>query len=331
MSILFFGGEMGAFVPSDSSSEEDTTSGSYDSGFARNSLEITGASSYVDSVGFTLTADLWIRFDVIQGGSSSNTAAKAPIVVGLNGSGTEVVRLTGDFQTAGGSITWQFQYLLSGTWTNLGSSFVTSTARQTFDIHLVVNSGSGSVEIFCSGTSRASGSADLSGISGIAKLRAYGRNVLGAATVSVSQVVVASEPTIDMRVGTIVMTGQGATHTFDTGGFANIDEGVYSDADFIQSGTAAQIELFTGTPVPSFTGYTIRALALTARANYSGSAPTKFRFVLRSAGTNYTSADQTLTFGNGAFCKVWETNPATSAAFNSSEISALQYGVESRT
>jgi hypothetical protein len=55
------------------------------------------------------------------------------------------------------------------------------------------------------------------------------------------------------------------------------------------------------------------------------------QLALRSAGTTYFSATKALDFGYGAFGNVWETNPATSAAFLSSEIAALEYGVKSIT
>jgi hypothetical protein len=183
-----------------------------------------------------------------------------------------------------------------------------------------------------SGTLRITASVNLSTLTGIAKVRAWGINRGINGPVDYTQFVLATETTIGMRVGTIYMSGQGVTHTFDTGGYANIDELVYSDADFVQSGTAGQIELFTGTPVPSFTGYSIRALALTARAKSDGSAPAHFRFQLRSGGVTYDNgSDLALDFGYGNYCAVWETNPATSAAFQPSEISALQYGVKSVT
>jgi hypothetical protein len=334
VSILAFGGEMGFFIPSDASSIETTADvGStqpYNSSFARCGSKAHGPAAYLESTAVAAQADLWTHFDIVQSAATpSSTIVK--LVEFIDGGGIERVRLTGSYLNTGG--TWQMERWTGSAWVSVGNFVASSSVLQTIDIHIVSNTASGSIKLYVAGTKRIdSGTVDLSAFSGITKIRCWGVTRGISSDIGYSQIVLASESTVGMRVGTIVMTGQGNTHSFDTGGFANIDETVYSDADFIQSGTAAQIEQFTGTAVPSFTGYSIRALALTARAKTSGSAPTKMRFSLRSAGTDYLSgSDITLDAGYGAFCAVWETNPATSAAFLSSEIAALQYGVKSVT
>lgn len=329
MSFLAFGGEMGFFKPSDASAIE--VASNFSPAFARVCTDASQGASYNDSATFTATADIWIHCEVAQFGSTTTTSTKRALVVLLDGSGVEQFQVTADYAASGGTLNWQLQYKVAGVWTNAGAAFATSVARQTLDIHVVCNSASGSFDVYVSGTQRAaSGTLDLSGITGIAGVRGRGSSRVGGDDVGLSQVIVADESTIGMKLGTIVMTGQGTTHTFTTGGYANIDEAVYSDVDYIQSDTAAQTELFTGTPIPNFTGYKIRAVGVTARAKQSGTGPTKMRLCLRSAGTTYDNgSDITLDFGYGAFCAVWNTNPATSAAFLSTEIASLEYGVKS--
>lgn len=316
MSILAFGGEMGFFIPSDSGVIEDALDSAHDSAFARGSTGSFTQLSYGETVHVGAQTDFWFGGDY-----KHRIGSPGDYLNFINSAGTAVVRLymSGSLTT----FTLQPQYLLSSVWTNLGTAItINQSTRQTYDIHVDVTNGT--FDLYLAGTNRISASVTLSGISDIAYVRCG-----SCAESRWSQVVMATESTIGFRVGTIVMTGQGTTHTFATGGFANIDELAYSDADFINSDTAAQVELFTGTPVPTFTGYKIRALAVTARAKKGGSGPTQIQLALRSAGTTYFSASKSLDVAYGAFCNVWETNPATSAAFLSTEISALEYGVKS--
>lgn len=328
MSILAFGGEMGFFLPSDGGAFE-ITSGNHDPTFARCASRSNSIASYLDTPNVGAQANFWLHCETIINGYNYTSSQTRSIEL-LDSGGIAQLRITVCYNA---TVTWTVDKWSGTAWITL-KSITASETRQVVDLHVVSNTSSGSIDLYLSGTKRLStGTVDLSGLSGVAQCRMWGYSPsYGNAYQDYSQVVLATETTIGMRVGTLVMTGQGTTHTFDTGGFANVDEIAYSDADFIQSGTAAQVELFTATPVPSFTGYSIRALALTARAKSDGSAPTKFRFQLRSAGTTYDNgADLSLDFGYGNFCAVWLTNPATSAAFQASEISALQYGVKSVT
>lgn len=333
MSILAFGGEMGFFLPSDSNSLEATSSGKYNGSFARCTTAIFGGSAYSDSPAITAQSNFWLHCDVFQDSGVTSLTTQSPIIELLDSGGISVLRLTCSWLSSGSSGTWQIEHWNGTSWTALGNCTAAPGALQTIDIHVVSNTASGSMDFYMAGTKRiASGTLNLSTTTGITKVRTWGTTRGIRNDTWVSQMVLASESTIGMCVGTIYMSGQGVTHTFDVGGFANIDEIAYSDADFDKSGTAGQIELFAGTSVFNFSGYSIRALALTLRGKTDGSAPTKFRFQLRSGGVVYDNgADLTLDFGYGNFCAVWENNPATSARFQPSEISALQYGLKSVT
>jgi hypothetical protein len=288
----------------------------------------------VDTPALSAQSNFWFHFDVLQDSGSTSSATLVRLVEFLDSGGIARVRLTASWLSAGNDGTLQLETSPDGsTWTARGNCNAAAGSRQTMDVHIVSNTASGSVDLYLGGTHRVtSGTVDLSGLTGITKARMWGLSRGIGVNACYSQVIMATETTIGMRVGTIYMSGQGSTHTFDTGGYANVDEIAYSDADFDQSGTAGQVELFTGTSVFNLTGYTPRAIALTARAKTDGTAPTKFRFQLRSGGVTYDNgADLSLDFGYGNYCAVWETNPATSAAFQPSEISALQYGLKSVT
>jgi len=332
VTILAFGGEMGFFLPSDSNGIEDTGGGRYNSSFARCTTRTNSGSSYLETPNVGTQADLWFHVDIRQTSPITSSSTLVRAIEFFDSGGIAQLRLTVSWLSSGADGVWQLEHWNGTSWTAIGSCNAQPDALQTLDIHIVSDTSSGSVDLYIAGTHRITSSVDLSTLTGIQKARCWAFTRGIGTNCYYSQVILATESTIGMRVGTIYMSGQGATHTFDTGGFANIDETFYSDADFDQSGTAGQIELFTGTAVPSFTGYTIKALALTARAKTDGTAPTKFRFQLKSGASTYDNgSDLSLDFGYGNFCAVWETNPATSAAFQASEISALQYGVKSVT
>jgi hypothetical protein len=332
VTILAFGGEMGFFLPSDSNAAESTANGYYNGSFARGYTGAHGPASYIDTPALSAQANLWFHLDIQQTSPVTSSPTLVRLIEFLDSGGIAQLRLTGSWLSAGGDGVWQMEHWTGTAWSALGSCNAAASSLQTLDIHIVSNTSSGSVNLYMSGTLRITESVNLSTLSGITKARCWGISRGISSTIAYSQMVLATVSTIGMQVGTIYMSGQGTTHTFDTGGYTNVDELVTSDVDFIQSGTAGQIELFTGTSIPSFTGYSIKALAITARAKSDGSAPAHFRFQLRSAGATYDNgADLSLDFGYGNYCAVWETNPATSAAFQPSEISALQYGVKSVT
>lgn len=329
MSILAFGGEMGFFVPSDAKATEDATAGGFDSSFARCATEVGNGASYAETPDIAAQTDVWFHAEGIYTGGVVNVTTT--IFEWLNASGLARVRMV--WARSSGVETLYLQYWNGLAWVDAGTPFTLDfDVRQNIDLHAVVNSASGSLDLYVEGTQRmSSGAIDLSGIASLKKVHCTGMGTSVDRPFSWSQIIIATETTIGMRVGTIVMTGQGATHTFTTGGFGNIDETIHNDAGLWNSATNDQVELCTGTPVPSFTGYVIRAIGIYARAKKSGSGPAQMQLALRSAGTTYFSATKALDFAYGAIGNVWETNPATGVAFLGSAIASLEYGVKSIT
>lgn len=331
MTTLFMGGEMGAFIPSDSSAIEGTgtlSSGSYDSAFARCWVGGYGSASYIESAAFTETADIWIHFEIAQHSPTSSSTLRTVCTM-VNGSGTEVFRLQSDNPFGGATATYQLQYWNGAAWTNLGSSFTATFHLQVIDIHLVANSVSGSGTVYFSGTQRSTGSADLSSIAGVAQFRGYGKTVGIGAQTGFSQVICSTTSTIGGRLFTVPVTGAGSDSAW-TGTYANIDEVTYSDADFINSASANQVSTFAVT-APTLTGYVVQAVAVTARAKKGAAGPANLQLALRSSGTNYFSSSKALDAGYKAFVNIWDTDPATSAAWVNSAVSTLQPGVKSIT
>lgn len=328
MSILFAGGEIGAFVPATADVHEDTgaISGTigFDSAFARCCILAKGANDYCESADFGTGADLWCHLDLGVWGNAFGSTENARFRW-CDGSGTEVIRL---IQVTSTDLL-RLDYWNGTTWVSAGSITVELVGtRQTIDLHAVVNSASGSLKLYLSGTERiTSGSIDLSGIASLGKIRGYGATNNHYSFFS--QIIVADEPTIGLRLFTVPVSGAGATSSW-TGAYTEIDEIVYADADFINSASANQVSTFAAT-VPSLTGYQTKAVAVTARAKCGASGPQNIQMVLRSSGTDYFSSSKALDAGYRAFCNVWDTDPATSSAWVNTAVSSAQPGAKSIT
>lgn len=317
MTLLFGGGEMGGFVPSDASAIEDTTgSGArWDSGFTRCGLAIFSSSSYADSFEFAGQTDIWIHGEIYNAGVSG----ALPFLGLLNASGTEVYQIQPLGSGAVNAFIWQMRRWNGSAFVDHGSTVTVSDARQTYDLH--VDIANDTVKLYLSGTLRLTASGtDLSAMTDIAqiRLRSSGQSIH-------SQVAASTTSTVGGRLMTAVATATGATDQW-TSSYASVDEISYSDSDFIFSDTAAQVEMMTVTPVGSLTGYSIAGWIVTARANTSGAGPQNIQMAVRSGSTNYFTSSMALDAGYGAFCGVWETDPGTTLAWTTT---APQVGVKS--
>lgn len=327
MTILYAGGEMGSVVPSDSNVYESTFSGAaYDSNFARAYLRCTGSTAYGTAALASAEDDLWVHFELFQSNATSSASLRT-VCEWLDGSGVAKFRL----QTSMTSDLWELHYHNGSAWVALGSQFTADGGtRQTIDIHFVCNSASGSVNMYLSGTNRLnSGTVNLSSITGIKTMKMYGNTVSINGDYAFSQILMATgETTIGKRVMTLYPSGAGATDQW-TNSYTAIDETTYSDADFIFAESANLVEVFAGTAQGSMTGYSVRAIAVTARANTDGIGPENIQLAVRTGSTNYFSSSQALDVAMGAHYAIWETNPNTTIDWTTSDISSLQFGVKS--
>lgn len=320
---------MGSFLPSDGNVSEDTNNGGqYDTSFSRCALECDMNSSYAESPSIASLTTAWIHFALMRQGTVGSHSTQT-VFEWLNESGSARIRIRVDHSTQALTL----QYWNGSAWTTAGSSITLNlSVVQHIDLNVVCNSASGYATLYVSGTQRiTSGTIDLSGTTALDKIRLYGTDNAGVVgyPLNWSQVIVADEPTVGWRLKTIAPTGAGATTSW-TGGYTEIDEAVYSDADFINSSVADQVELFAhGTTIPD--GYSVQGIVVTARAKRGVTGPQNLQLALRSSGTTYFSSSKALDVGYSAYLNVWETDPATSAAFTTSAITSLQFGVKSIT
>lgn len=320
MTIYFAGGELGAFIPSDSSSKERTETAFRNTSFSRAAL-YAAAAGYNESATFTALTEIWAHVELAQESYITGTVNSFTL---RTGAGVDAIKLVYDR----GADTLALQYWNGASYTTVGSiGIAIEDSHHDIDVHAIVNSASGSVVLYVSGTERInSGAINLSGTASITTVRSY-----GAANAPVfSQVIVANEPTIGWRLMTYYPSGAGSDSSW-TGTYASIDETVTSDADFISSSVADQVSMFAGTYQSTVTGYVPRAVVVTARAKKGASGPSQLQLALRVSGTNYFSSSKSLAVSYGAIVNVWETSPATTVDWTSAELTGLQFGVKSIT
>jgi hypothetical protein len=316
--ILFMGGEMPSFLPSDSGSIE-TSSGSfssYDSAFCRCCVRTeSGATDWVESEAWTGVTALYCHAEFQRAtiGSGYNT----PIITFRSGT-TDYVRLK--MYTSG---VLALEYLnASSVWTEAARDTFLNN-RQTIDLY--VNVSTGILRLYVAGTLRLEATGlSLGHIASLDRLRLNSNYYM-----LWSQVVVATVPTIGGRLFTVPLSGAGSTSSW-TGDYSMIDEIPYSDADFVSSASVNQVSTFA-VAAPSLTGYVIQAVGIYARARCGVGGPQNLQLAVRSAGTNYFSASKALSIGYTPRGNIWETNPATSAAWATTAISSLEPGVKSIT
>lgn len=311
------GSEDVSFLPLDSDSYCDT--GQVDTSFARASMQATG-SSHHESLDIGAPDDFWCHFDFSPDLPAHASTYREMITFRTSG-GTDVFRVQ---HIATGC---RMQALIAAVWTTVGSvasAALSSGDRQTFDLHIEGNSATGNATLYIAGVERITAtSVDLSAVTTIDNIRGYSTG----SKPCLSQVVVSDEPTIGGRLLTRYPNGAGADTAW-VGDYTAVDEITNSDADFINSGTATQVETFTQTG-PAITGYIPRAVGVYVRARRGAGGPQNLQLALRSAGTNYFSGNKALGLGYNIYGHIWETNPATSADWLSTAIDALQPGVKS--
>lgn len=317
MTVYFMGGEVGSFTPADSQSYEGNSGAApeYDASFCRTAMTSNGGSTSSTSVEFSLPDEFWFHADIADAFNLTSSFKYFTFKT----SSTDVLRL--GYNSSGMKV----QALISAVWTDVVPLTTVSmtNARQTVDMHVTGNSGTGEIALYIAGVKRDEQTANLTAVTGIETVRIGPGSTYGG-----SQFVIADEPTIGWRLMTYVPTGAGATGDW-TGDYSAIDEKPNNDAEFMNSGTANQVELCTTTPVGSITGYTPRAVGVYCRARCGAGGPQNLQLALRSSGTTYFSGDKALDVGYASMGHIWNTDPATSAAFLAAAIATLQPGVKS--
>lgn len=142
-----------------------------------------------------------------------------------------------------------------------------------------------------------------------------------------SQIVVADEPTIGMKVYTRPPTGNGGVQEF-TGGYAAIDEVTVDSSDSISTPTSARSS-FTRAALTLSGTQTIRAVSVSSHGNSFTDTLASIKNFLRIGSTNYDGDTIDLSMGNTKVMTVWNVDPSTGVKWDDTLVkgTTIEFGV----
>lgn len=327
MAIYAVGGEADTFYPvSGQTYAHSTTAGRFVSNASRGALVVTQGTSELNLDFNGNVTEAWIHMYLYQEAVAGNVDGWIQIDK-LDGSEAFRINLNSDG-------TWDVEAYRGSTWVNLfttGSSQLTNSAGA-FDLYIRVNSSTGEATLYKDGVSQGtfSGNTSIDNAS-FGRLHFFGQTG-GANELFVSQVIVSNESTIGWVLATLAPDGNGA-NTGWTGSFTDIDEFILDTNDYIEAIATNVIETSTVSNInAAYSTYNVKAVAVGVRAsNDSGSVISDIQAALRVGSTNYFSPNLGLPKDGTDYSRyyIWETNPATSAAWAQAAVNSLEAGVRS--
>lgn len=320
MTIYFAGNQITDFIANVNASEI-TTAGYFDSSWVSNAINHNnrGNPPLLSPVFGSLT-EFWGHFEQRCG----NQDANVPFYILYDDTGANKIRL----MTSGNSATVYIQTWNGTAWVTQATSASAASinALHQVDCHVTIDGASSLVEIYINKVLAVAWTGTLSGnIGQIGHI-----NTDNGAAYGFSQSIVADEPTLWFKYRLTLPTANSATNTAFTGDYTAVDEAILSDADFITSGTANQVETYTAA-ARAFTGYTVKAVILNYRALRDTTGPQNIQGALRIGGTNYFTANRSLTLAYSNFREYYPTNPATGIDWTPGGAgdATLEFGVKS--
>jgi hypothetical protein len=318
---LYFGNEMDAFIPSDTSVIEVTTANTFDATYTRCSI-VTLINQNFKSIQFpSQTGGVYFNFCLSYGPTGSQESALFDV---LDSSGTTVFQMTG-FRNSGGSFLAKMYYFNGASLVAIGNGATVAFNLQYFTIYL--NKATGTATMYVGGSQQDTGTVgSFASINNFAQvLHQSGTNGQPAYW---SQCFASVSPTIGQRLYTLVEDTNGAAQDW-TGDVTDVNELVVNDATGITSGSVNQVSTYLKSGLS--TSGVILGIGTSARFNVGATGPQNIQNVLRVGGTNYTSPSTLGTTGFAPAQYMWMTNPATSTSWTNVAANGVEWGVKSIT
>jgi hypothetical protein len=323
---LYFGGEMDAFLPSDSSVVETTTGGTYDATYSRCSIVVSQGSS-LKSIQFpSQTGGVYFNFCVFY---QPNINASAPneIFYILDNTGAVVFKVSFLFNGLYVYLVRMYYYNGSG-YTQIGNGVnVGYLTLNYFTIY--VNKTTGTATLYVGGSQQDTGTVgSFPSITNFAQAQYYNQPSVVNVSIYWSQLFASISPTLGQRLYTLVEDTNGAAQDW-TGAVTDINELVFNDATGITSASVNQVSTYYKNGLS--TSGVVLGIGTSARFNIGATGPQNIQNVLRVSGTNYTSPSTLGTTGFAPAQYMWMTNPATSTAWTNATANTIEWGVKSIT
>ncbi len=232
---------------------------------------------------------------------------------------------------------WRLDTRDGGGWVTRVSSLTSVPGNNVLTkitIKLVLHATTGEFTVWVGDTEVGSFIGDTIGDTGattVDKIRFTSSDSDGANATFISEVVIADEQTINMRVATLVPEGDGNQVDW-VNGFAAVDELINSASDSIQSASANEVELMTLTDYAGSTDMVVRTVFVSAKAIRGASGPQNLQLAVREGATDGFSANKALTEVYTTFKNSFTVNPDTGpAAWTLPELDTMEAGVKSIT
>lgn len=321
--VLFAGGEESDFIFTGTRPQISTSSSYRDTQYSRLAIGPYDYA-YMKTHPFTPTTTFWSHFSH----KSDSSTSGVNWVVFADNSGTQRLFIEID---DGGTTTAVHIYKVNaaGTETLLATSTELITMNSIGDFDVFVDySVTGRVSFYENGKLIVDYTGDITtdGQTQLAQLW-----FTKAATASYydsyyTQVIVATTDTRNAHLITLEPDAVGNAMNW-AGAFTDIDETGLDHSDNISSDVTGELAQFT-VPVPLPTGsYSAIAFVQNAWIRRSATGPQNVRFLVRTGGADYTSADVTLDTAYGFHSQIWNLNPAISANWTTGAINAAGFNM----
>lgn len=322
--ILFAGGEVGAFQPSSNAAGEQTFGGSYDPNYARCSLlpggATAGAGEYLLSGSWAAqAAGIWLHWmqyyvhSTIYSGTDhcisfyDNTDTEQ-FYVAMKGT----VNLVSDIMSI--SLFYSDNVQVGQTISIPGLNLTQ------LDLHITPTAAT----LYVGGGQRTTGLKAMANVANITHFRLR----QSPYTPYYSELIVADQPTVSMRLQTLPITANGDIQDW-TGNYTDINEIVYDDGHFISTTVANDVSTYA--QATTLQSDNILAIVVTARAVTNGLAPQNLELAIElGAGTSpYFSPSFLQGVGYQGNYYVWNVNPNGNVPWTRNVVQVMLYGVKS--
>lgn len=335
MTVLHIGHEAESFteILGSSATYVGTDPNAWDADYSRASINLTAAVTRTNAAKLVLSSPLaegWVQFRLTKSGGSGSTgvlmaaytADDASTLFDINVTGSSTSLYT--FQTRGAtSDTARTAISPTTSIPSATGSFIT--------VHWQAVSGGMLIELFVDGVLISTATVSNAYLNGksVGIFRFGGPR--SADRIHLSELIVADEDPRGWRVATLVPNAAGATSEW-LGSYADVDEAIADDADFISSGTPNQVQLMGMSNLSiAAQNMEVRAVAVSGRARRGTTGPQNLQTGIRTGGVNTFSSNLPgiVPFLAPLATVIWEANPATGLPFTISEVQGIEIGFKS--
>lgn len=335
MTVLYAGGELESVTRSSTSVTSSTSTTYRNTSYTRVSILIPNVNSeeYIRTPPLATGVPLaWLHFECYSLSAPAATwVAAHPWVQFFKTGSLPVFRLQVTAHVVGTSNTIQAQYYNGSAWVDVGSTYSVGYGVLTrWDVKLSCGGSSESTaQLYKDGVLQATYSWTSAYTTDVINVQIGRPSYSQAIVTHLSQLLLATTDTTDMRVITVAPTGAG-TYTAGAGSYTDINETDLSDVTGWRSDVADEKYSWIFADPPA--GISIRAVVFSSRASRNATGPQALRHVVKNGASEAVTADLILAEALGTVQSVLELNPITGGTWGvTTDLNPMEFGIQSRT